>query len=192
MQLLKHGDPNGKYWMPAMSDAPLRGYNGRHEWFWEPDDEEHIFPLENLMNMYYGSVGNNSTLILGLTPDSHGLIPEPDVKRLKEWGNEIKRRFSVPIVQTSGKGKTLELILPSVQEINTIVIQEDIKNGERIRDYKIQANINGKWQIIADGTCIGHKRILTFKPVFTNKIRLLISESLAVPQVKNFSVFNVN
>lgn len=29
--LLKHGDSLGRYWMPAMSDAPLRGYNGRHE-----------------------------------------------------------------------------------------------------------------------------------------------------------------
>ena len=33
INLLKHGDPDGAYWMPAMSDAPLRGYNGRHEWF---------------------------------------------------------------------------------------------------------------------------------------------------------------
>ena len=26
--LLKRGDPNGMYWMPAMSDAPLRGHGG--------------------------------------------------------------------------------------------------------------------------------------------------------------------
>jgi len=45
-RLLKEGDPNGKYYMPAMSDAPLRGYNGRHEWFWEPGDEAHIFPSD--------------------------------------------------------------------------------------------------------------------------------------------------
>ena len=82
--------------MPAMSDAPLRGYNGRHEWFWEPGDEEHIFPLENLVNMYYNSVGHNSSLILGLTPNSDGLLPEPDVKRLKEFGDEIKNRFDAP------------------------------------------------------------------------------------------------
>ena len=76
---LKHGDPDGKYWLPAMSDAPLRGYNGSHEWFWKPDDEAHIFPPENLMDMYYQSVGHNSTLIMGLTPDSHGLLPEQDL-----------------------------------------------------------------------------------------------------------------
>lgn len=59
--LLKHGDPSGQYWVPAMADAPLRGYNGRHEWFWEPGDEKHIYPLEDLVEMYYKSVGRNST-----------------------------------------------------------------------------------------------------------------------------------
>lgn len=191
MRLLKHGDPDGKYWMPAMSDAPLRGYNGRHEWFWEPGDEEHIFPLENLMNMYYGSVGHNSTLIMGLTPDPDGLMPEPDVQRLKEWGNEIKRRFSNPIAQISGEGKELELKLSGKKKINHIIIQEDIKNGERIRNYKIQALVKGKWQTIGDGSCVGHKRIQTFDPVTTNKIRLVVGESIAIPLIKNFATYYV-
>lgn len=49
--LLKHGDSLGKYWVPAMADAPLRSYNGRHEWFWEPGDEQHIYPLKELMDI---------------------------------------------------------------------------------------------------------------------------------------------
>lgn len=55
--LLKHGDPNGKYFVPAMADSPLRGYNGRHEWFWEPDDEEAVYPLAHLMDMYENRLG---------------------------------------------------------------------------------------------------------------------------------------
>ena len=70
--------------MPAMSDAPLRGYNGRHEWFWEPGDEDHIEPLERLMDMYGQSVGRNSTLIIGLTPDPNGLLPDPGC--FEAWG----------------------------------------------------------------------------------------------------------
>jgi alpha-L-fucosidase len=30
---------------------------------------------------------------LGLTPNANGLMPEADVKRLKEFGDEIKKRF---------------------------------------------------------------------------------------------------
>lgn len=77
-RLLKEGDVDGKYWMPAMADAPLRGYGGRHEWFWEPGDEKHIYPLKDLVDIYYKSVGRNATLILGLTPDNRGLLPNED------------------------------------------------------------------------------------------------------------------
>jgi alpha-L-fucosidase len=123
-QLLKEGDPDGKYYMPAMSDAPLRGKGG-HEWFWDSGQDQYVFPLENLMDMYYKSVGHNSSLILGLTPNADGLIPEPDVQRLKEWGNEIKRRFSNPIISVSENGKKIIAKLPKRQLINQIVLAED-------------------------------------------------------------------
>ncbi|MFT7247406.1 MAG: alpha-L-fucosidase [Arcticibacterium sp.] len=99
--LLKTGDPEGAYYMPAMSDAPLRGYRG-HDWFWEPHREQLIYPLDKLVEVYYNSVGHNTSLILGVTPNSDGLMPEFDVKRLKEFGAEIKRRFASPIVSMSG------------------------------------------------------------------------------------------
>lgn len=88
-----------------MADTPLRGANGRHEWFWEPDDENNIYPLNELMDKYEKSVGRNATLILGLTPDPNGLIPKGDEQRLKEFGTEINRRFSSPLAQTSGQKK---------------------------------------------------------------------------------------
>ena len=47
----------------------------------------------------YNSVGHNSTLILGLTPDDRGLVPDVDVKRLNEWGIEIKKRFENPLAE---------------------------------------------------------------------------------------------
>ncbi|GAA3585285.1 alpha-L-fucosidase [Snuella lapsa] len=190
-QLLKEGDPNGKFWVPAMADAPLRGYNGRHEWFWEPDDEAHIFPLENLIDMYYKSVGRNSTLIMGLTPDPDGLLPDPDVKRLKEWGDEINRRFSKPLKTVSGTGYKLELKLKTATEINHVIIQEDIKQGERIRSYTVEALVNGKWKEVCSGQSIGHKRIEQFESVKISRLRLKILRSDGKPQIKNFSIYNV-
>ena len=189
MNLLKYGDPNGKYWMPAMSDAPLRGHNGRHEWFWEPDDENGIEPLQDLVEMYYKSVGHNSTLIIGLTPDSSGLMPDSDVQRLKEWGDEIHRRFSNPIATTSGEGNLIELNLEGDKTLNEIVIQEDISLGEWVRKYEIQALVQQKWKTVAIGESIGHKRIQKIDPVKTTKMKLIIIESLAKPQIKNFSAY---
>ncbi|MBJ6368780.1 alpha-L-fucosidase [Snuella sedimenti] len=191
-QLLKEGDPNGKFWVPAMADAPLRGYNGRHEWFWEPGDETHIFPLENLMDMYYKSVGRNATLIMGLTPDPEGLLPEPDAKRLKEWGDEINRRFFKPLKTVSGTGDKLILKLDTATEINHVIIQEDIKLGERVRAYAVEAFVNGKWKEVFRGKSIGHKRIEQFESIKVSRLRLRILKRDREPQIKSFSVYNVN
>ena len=189
-ELLKVGDPEGKYYMPAMSDAPLRGYNGRHEWFWEPGDDAHVFPLEHLMKMYHGSVGRNSTLILGVTPDDRGLLPDVDVARLKEFGEEIQRRFGNPIATTQGEGKRLQLKLPATTKINAIVIAEDIRQGERVRSYKVEGKVNGKWKTLATGSCIGHKRIEEIEPVEVSALRLQIGESLDLPVIAGFSVYS--
>ena len=191
-KLLKEGDPNGKFWMPAMADAPLRGYNGRHEWFWEPNDEDHIFPLENLMDMYYKSVGRNATLIMGLTPDPNGLLPEPDVKRLKEWGDEILSRFSNPLKTISGVGNKLSIKFNKPTSINHIIIQEDISKGEKVRSYKIEALINGKWQGVCEGQSIGHKRIEKIETITTNRLRFKVTNALGIPHIKNMSVYYVS
>ncbi|MBN1388089.1 MAG: hypothetical protein JW965_06555 [Bacteroidales bacterium] len=189
--LLKHGDPEGEYWMAAMSDAPLRGYNGRHEWFWEPGDEEHIYPLENLVDMYYRSVGHNSTLILGLTPGPDGLLPESDVKRLKEFGDEITRRFSDPVAYTSDSGNEVNITLNQKNTVNTLVIREDISQGQRVREYSVEARLNGRWKVIGRGTSIGNKRIQEFDQVEAKEFRLIITSSIKEPLVKEFSLYNI-
>jgi alpha-L-fucosidase len=186
-QLLKEGDVNGKFWVPAMADAPLRGYNGRHEWFWEPGDEAHIFPLENLMDMYYKSVGRNATLIMGLAPDPDGLLPEADVYRLKEWGDELKRRFSNPLAITRGKGNVLELNFKESLAVNHVIIQEDIAKGERIRKYRIEGYSEGRWITLATGKSIGNKRIEKFDTEKLSRIRIKIIDSDGLAQIKNMS-----
>ncbi len=189
--LLKHGDSYGKYWMPAMADAPLRGYGGRHEWFWEPGDEKHIFPVKDLVEMYYKSVGRNATLILGLTPDNTGLLPTAAVDCLKNFGEEINKRFDDPLAETKRNENSFLIQLKKPQDINQASIQEDISKGERIRKYKVEALINGKWETLCSGSSVGNKRFQMFKRASTKKIRLTILESIAEPQILSFKIYNV-
>lgn len=189
-RLLVHGDPDGKYWVPAMADAPLRGYNGRHEWFWEPgDDDKAVYPLENLMDMYEKSVGRNATLMIGLTPNPDGLIPDGDVKRLQEWGTEINRRFQTPLSKVSGEKKSFTIRLDKKQPVNYYMIQEDIQFGERIRSYQVKVKVDGKWKTVCEGSSVGNKRIESFEPVETDAVRLDIKGCLDTPVVTNFSVY---
>ena len=175
-----------------MADAPLRGFNGRHEWFWEPGDENSIYPLDELMKIYYKSVGRNATLIMGLTPDNTGLMPKEDVQRLKEWGDEIKKRFDSPLAEIKGKGKIIELKLDKETAINQFVIQENIALGHRVRAFSIQVYQKGKWQTINKGTAIGNKYIfLSDKHILAKKLRLVVDESVAQPDIINFAVYHV-
>ncbi|MFV0375763.1 MAG: alpha-L-fucosidase [Mangrovibacterium sp.] len=189
-QLLKTGDPNGKYYIPAMSDAPLRG-NGGHDWFWEPNREQIIYPLDKLVDMYYKSVGHNTTLILGITPNADGLIPTPDVKRLKEFGDEIKHRFSNPTATTSGQGEELILKLPEKQKVNQVVLMEDIARGERVRKFVLEGKTQKGWQTIFEGSCIGHKFIHRFDDLEVSALRLKIPASKGEPQILDFTAFYV-
>lgn len=190
-ELLAHGDADGAYWVPAMADTPLRGYNGRHEWFWEPGDEDAVYPLENLMDMYEKSVGRNATLIVGLTPDPDGLIPGGDVERLKEWGDEIRRRFGSPLARTSGKADTLTLDMEGRQTCDYYILQEDISQGERIRAYRIEARTGGSWVTVAHGSSVGHKRIGSFPPVEASAFRVVVEKSTGTPVIRDFSVYHV-
>ena len=188
--LLAHGDPDGAFWVPAMADTPLRGANGRHEWFWEPGDENAVYSLETLMDIYEKSVGRNATLIVGLTPDPDGLIPEGDVRRLQEWGAEISRRFGTPVGKTSGEAEKLTLKLPSVRKADCCIISEDIAEGERIRSYRVDARVGGKWQTVCSGTSVGHKRIAYFDtPVEASSFRLVVDNSRDIPRIADFSVY---
>lgn len=187
-KLLRHGNPDGKHWVPAMADTPLRGYNNRHEWFWEPgDDDKAVYPLANLMDIYEKSVGRNATLIIGLTPNPDGLIPPEDVERLKELGQEIRRRFGTPLASVSGNAETLILPLKGEQSVNYCIIQENIRHGERVRTYRVEAKVNGSWITVCKGTSIGHKRIQSFDPIKASALRLTVEKAIGMPEISNFS-----
>ena len=190
LRLLNHGDPDGQYWVPAMADTPLRGANGRHEWFWEPGDEMAVYSLNALVDKYYNSVGRNATLILGATPDPNGLIPVEDSVRLQEFGQAIQQLLGHPLKTTAGQKKQLDLKLPQISKVNQCVIQEDIRQGERIRKYKVEAKVDGKWQTLCEGESVGHKRIQRFEPIQTNQLRLTVLQAKDVPRIRNFSVYS--
>ena len=188
--LLKTGDPAGKFWMPAMSDSPLRGHKGGHDWFWNPNEDHHVNPIDKMMNMYYGSVGHNSTLILGITPDNRGLIPNADIAMLRAWGDSIKKVFKTPVASLKPQQKDYTINIPLQKSFSKIVIQENIQEGERVRAFAIEANINGEWKIIKEGTCIGHKYIgLIDTPLKATAVRLIIKEATSAPMIKTFALY---
>ena len=159
-------------------------------WNWSPDSDGKLRSLEQLMEIYYGSVGNNCNLLINAAPGPDGLIPEAQLKRFREFGAEIQRRFGKSLAETTGQGNTLELKLGKPTKIDHVIIMEKIIEGERVREYVIEGKVGETWQKIGGGTCIGHKRIERITPVEVTAVRLNVLKSAATPLIRKLAVYH--
>ncbi len=75
-------------------------------------------------------------------------------------------------------------------EITYISLQEHIELGQRIKEFHIEAEIDGKWQTVAKGTTIGYKRIMPLKGVVSKDYRIVVDASLACPVLSQIQFFN--
>ncbi|WP_456289307.1 alpha-L-fucosidase [Paenibacillus sp. AK002] len=174
-------------WVPAECDVPIR----KLHWFWHPDDEASLRSLEEVLDIYYRSVGHGATLLLNISPDNRGLLPEADVERVIEFGDEIRRRFGQPVGQTSGEGTELLLKLEHIQPVNHVIIMEDIAHGERVREYVLEAFSHGEWKELVRGSAIGHKKIDRFDTVEADQLRVRILSSVEQPLIRNLAAYRV-
>jgi len=186
-----NGDPYASFWCPGEADFTLRWNNSfQGGWFWHANEDEKLFTLDELIKKYETSVGRNTNMLLGIVIDNKGLVPDADVKRIEEFGNEIKARYANPTMSSSGSGYCHTFKFDSPMEINRVVIQEDITHGERVLAYQLQGlSESGNWKDISFGSCIGHKRIESFDPVRVMDIRLVITEAKATPEIRNFAIY---
>ncbi len=182
----RHGNPVGTAWLPNECDARIRA-----DWFWTTTNAPSLKSVDELMGMYYRSVGHGAVLLLNHTPDTTGLIPEADVQRGAEFGAEIRRRFGKPVAETEGRGNTVELTLPAPTAIDHAVIMEDIRYGERVREYVVEGWAAGRWQPLCQGTAIGHKKIDQFAPVEVSKIRLRCTRAATTPRIRRLAAYAV-
>lgn len=84
---------------------------------------------------------------------------------------------------------SFEISLPSKSVVNYIVLQENIRLGQRVSNFGVEGLVNGQWQPVASGTTIGHKRILKIDPVETDRIRVTIRGARACPVITNVEIY---
>lgn len=179
--------PETPDWVPAETDVPIRN----QKWFWHADEEECIRSFDELINIYYCSVGHGTNLLINLAPDNRGLIPQSDADRLLEVMNEISRRFSKPLCDIFGEGDSLIIDFEKPTTFDHVVIMEDIAHGERVRGYSLEALIDNNWKTIVDnGIAIGHKKIDKFDVVTATALCLKCIFFDDVPIIKSLKIYN--
>jgi alpha-L-fucosidase len=163
-----------------------------HKWFWGRNTDRMLKGLDQLMEIYYQSVGRGCVLLLNSTPDTSGVIPESHLKRYEEFGREIARRFGRPLAETHGEGDTVELDLGRPTAINHAVTMEAIGEGQRVRAYRLEGLADGTWKtLVPAGMSIGHKQIDSFPRAEVSRVRLVVTRSAAKPLIRRLAVFHV-
>jgi alpha-L-fucosidase len=184
-------------WYPGQVDVSIRP-----GWFYHAAEDDKVKSLDQLLDIYYTSVGGNAQLLLNIPPDKRGRIHENDARRLRELGDRLRATFFDHRVYDVG---LFELKRPDQAEsssprpahdltsdhefdlggrkaFNVAAIAEDIKHGgQRIEGFALDALDGTDWREIARGTTVGWKKLLRFPTVETTRLRLRILRSRAFP-----------
>jgi alpha-L-fucosidase len=86
---LNRGDRPGTHWMPAECDVSIRP-----GWFYHQSEDGKVKTPQQLVELYYKSVGRGAVLLLNLPPDRRGRIHEHDAKSLREFRRILDATFA--------------------------------------------------------------------------------------------------
>ncbi len=89
---LNSGDPAGDRWVVPQCDVSIRP-----GWFYHPGEDGRVKTPQELVEIYYRSVGRNCVLLLNVPPDRRGRIHENDVRALREFRRILDETFAVDL-----------------------------------------------------------------------------------------------
>ncbi len=93
---LNTGDPEGRQWV-----VPLCNTSIRPGWFYHATEDDEVKSPQELLEVYYRSVGRNCVLLLNVPPDTRGLFHENDVAVLREFRQILDETFAVNLAAGS-------------------------------------------------------------------------------------------
>ncbi len=193
-------------WYPAETNTSIRP-----GWFYHAYEDDKVRSLDDLMNVYYNSVGGNTAFLLNIPPARNGLFHPNDVYRLKEIGDALKKAFAVNLADeaslfalSEAEGYAAENLrkdsydacwTPKVKhdaelafewhepkEVGNIVIKENIPTGQRVEELVIETKCGGEYEEAFRGTVIGRKRIVRLNGR-ADGIRIRFTKSRCEPMV---------
>ena len=142
--------------------------------------------------------------MLDLTPDRTGLIPPAYAQRYKELGDFIRSCYGNP-TQPSEYHVSKDSFVHTLEfngapaTVDRSVIREDQTNGQVIRGYTVEVQLNNststvQWLTVAQGTSIGNKKIDLWKsgPLLVNAVRFNVTSTVDTPVLHSFNVYLCN
>ena len=182
---LQHGDRAGTVWRPAEVDVSIRP-----GWFHHPAEDARVRTVDNLMELYFTSVGRNGKLLLNVPPTKDGVIHPTDVARLEGFREARSRMFGAPVEGGTTSWKvtgptTAELTIDHRRPVDFAVIRlsENIERGQVVASYRVDVAPEGDlWRPLTRGTTIGHARLHRVEGAAVRRIRVTIEDAIAEPE----------
>tara|TARA_A100001011_G_scaffold393249_1_gene482656 strand:- start:8927 stop:10432 length:1506 start_codon:yes stop_codon:yes gene_type:complete len=208
------GQENGSHWVPTETDVSIRP-----GWYYHPEEDNQVKSLSKLVDIYYNSVGLNSSLLLNLPVDTRGLIHENEVANLNALADYLNATFSNDYskgqkVNTSSNFKgynetalinedkksfwvsaiddqnpKIEIYLENPESLNTFLIQEYLPMGQRIKSFNFEIFSKGNWVKVYEGSTIGNKRLIRFKTQTIDGVRFTVTDKKAQVVISNIGLF---
>ena len=160
---LQYGHADGNQWVPAECDVSIRP-----GWFYHPEEDDRVKTPEQLVDLYYRSVGHNGTLLLNFPVDRNGLINPIDSTNAVKYHEMIKQELKNNFVA----GKVAKV--------------SNERGGEFVASAMTDDNYDTYWAT-EDGVTTGDIEFDFDTPVRMN--RMMIQEYIPLGQrVKSFVV----
>ena len=83
------GFKDGEAWLPAEVDVSIRP-----GWFYHESEDDQVKTVEQLMDLYYNSVGHNANLLLNFPVNQEGRIPSIDSANAVQWHEKLQKEFA--------------------------------------------------------------------------------------------------
>lgn len=88
------GHADGELWLPGEADVSIRP-----GWFYHASQDDQVRSPDNLMDLYFVSVGRGASLLLNLPPDRRGQIHENDQASLTEFRKRLDALFDTNLAE---------------------------------------------------------------------------------------------
>ena len=165
IDMLLHGDPHGSVWRPGEADVSIRP-----GWFYHAAEDARVKTVDQLVDLYFASVGRNSKLLLNVPPARTGLLHPTDVARLRGMRDRLDALFAEDQSVAVREGRDAAVSIAD--------LREDITRGQSVSRYELSGRVGGEWRVLTRGTTIGHRKLDRFEPVTVSAVRLTIEASV--------------
>ena len=164
MAMLRHGDPHGSAWRPGETDVSIRP-----GWFHRPEEDDRVRSAEELVELYFSSVGRNSKLLLNVPPTRDGVFHPADAARLLGMRRLLDATFAPErLVRPAGRPVTVAIA----------DLQEEIAEGQAVARYVVEGHDGAGWRVLSRGTTIGYRKLDRFPPAAVTAVRLRVEEAV--------------